>query len=364
MIRSNLDENIFDSFLVEEYPPIGGDYGGNYINIELIKRLIVELFGEEKVEKLKTDTKNEKWKEFEKKIEYLKQDFSEQEPYFCKLDCRLFKDKNAEIKKKLDDYISEYKQKHLQYKYDIRKNQDDKWTLEFPSQIFTDITKEVATKIFKKLEEVNNNVKNALIIFTGAGSKNSNLINYILDFSQETKLNFKIRHTCKPELSILKGAVLFGFQNNIIKKRKSRYTIGIQLHKTWNENVHKNKGIKVYKELEKKYYCGNLFSKFITINEYIEFDQIISHDYVALEKKPSIVFYKTLKYDCTYIDEKDENNNLIIEKFGEVIFDIEKGFDINNRQVKIDMKMGGTYIYINAVYLKNGKNLEITQNFF
>ena len=75
-LNINSKENIFDSFLIEEYPPIGGDYGGNYINEELIKRLIIEIFGEERVEKVKNDIKNEKWKEFETKIEALKKDFS------------------------------------------------------------------------------------------------------------------------------------------------------------------------------------------------------------------------------------------------------------------------------------------------
>ena len=360
-LNINSKENIFDSFLIEEYPPIGGDYGGNYINEELIKRLIIEIFGEERVEKVKNDIKNEKWKEFETKIEALKKDFSSHEPYDCKLDCKLFKDK--ETKKKLDDYITEYNNKQHKYKYQIKRNPDEKWELMFPSQVFVDITKEVSEKIFSKLEEVYNEVKNAQIIFTGAGSKNTNIINYMYDFTKEKNLDFKIGFAYQPEVSILKGSVLFGFQSNIIRKRKSRYTIGIQLHKKWNENLHKNKGKKIYNELKKSYYCSNLFSKFITRNEYIRFDQVISQNYTALEKKPSIIFYKTIKHDCKYIDEKDENNNLIIKKFGEVKFNIENGFDIKNRNVRINLKLGGTYIHATAEYLKNGKKLEIVQNF-
>ena len=64
-----------------------------------------------------------------------------------------------------------------------------------------------------------------------------------------------------------------------------------------------------------------------------------------------------------FIDEKDENNELIIDKFGEIIFDIEEGFDINDRNIRIDMKMGGTKIICSAVYLRNGKHIEITQHF-
>ena len=34
------NENIFDSIIIEEYPPTGKVYGGNYINEEFIKRII------------------------------------------------------------------------------------------------------------------------------------------------------------------------------------------------------------------------------------------------------------------------------------------------------------------------------------
>jgi len=82
---------------------------------------------------------------------------------------------------------------------------------------------------------------------------------------------------------------------------------------------------------------------------------LISKKFTVIKIKPSIVFYKTLKENCTYIDEKDENGQLIIEEFGEVEVDLEKDFDLSKRDVRIDMKIGGTYIYATAVYLKTGK---------
>ena len=45
---------------------------------------------------------------------------------------------------KLDDYISKYNSKN--HKYQISKNK--RWELSFPSQIFSDITKEIAKKFF------------------------------------------------------------------------------------------------------------------------------------------------------------------------------------------------------------------------
>ena len=353
-------KEIFNSALIEEYPPIGGDYGGNAINEEFIKRLIIELFGEEKVKQMKNNSYNEKWDKFEKDIEELKKTFSNYEPVDFKLDCRLFKDKS--IKKKLDDYIKEYNSKELKYKYKIKRDEENKWELVFPSIIFADITKELAEKIFLKLEEIYINVHTADIIVTGAGSKNTNIINYLYDFAKEKKIELNIITTSEPEVAIIQGAVLFGFNNNIIRKRKSKYTIGINAYRSWKEEEHKDKGKKIFNEYDGEI-CSNLFSKFITRNQYINFDEIISKNYLANKVKPLIEFYKTSKENCKYIDEKDENDQLIIEKFGEVEFDIGEDFDEYNRKVRIDMKMGGTYIYASAVYLKTGKELNIIQHF-
>ena len=90
-----------DSELIEEYPPIGGDYGGNYINEEFIKKFIIEIFGEKYVKQLQNDSNNENWDEFERKIKELKQSFDANKPSELRLDCQIFEDDS--INKKLED---------------------------------------------------------------------------------------------------------------------------------------------------------------------------------------------------------------------------------------------------------------------
>ena len=342
--------------LIEEYPPIGGDYGGNYINEEFIKRFIIEIFGEKYVKQLQNDSNNENWDEFERKIEELKKSFDANKPSNQKLDCQIFGDKE------LEDYISEYNSKNHKYKISKSNNNNKKWELLFSSQIFADITKEISEKIFLKIEEIYNNAHTGYIIMTGAGSKNKNISHYFKVFAKEKKMKIDIIKPAQPEVAIIKGAVLFGFKNNLIKKRKAKYTIGIKCSKDWDENLHKNKGIKKKNKL-KGDQCSNLFSKFITINQYVDFDQALSKLYDAIDPNPRIVFYKTLKEDCTFIDEKDENNNLIINEFGNVVFNLGKDYDENNRLIKIDIKLGGTYIVVSAVYLKKKNAIKTIQTF-
>ena len=338
--------------LIEEYPPIGGDYGGNKINEEFIKRLIIPLFGEEKVKELQNNSDDsEDWVKFEKEIEEIKRSCCNNiSSKGLVLDCNLFN--NEADKKTLEYYISEYEKKDSTYRYKIQKKRN--WNLEFPSQIFIDIVEELSQKIFLKIEEIYNNAHTGYIIFTGAGSKNQVLINYIYNYAKEKKIEIFITPSIQPEIAIIKGSVLFGFQNNIIRKRKAKYTLGIKMAYEWKQK-YEGKGIKKYEELDKKYYWTNLFNKFYTINEHIEFNKKIIREFKATNPNPELIFYKTNKKDCTYIDEKDENGNLIIEEFAKVKYNIED-FDINKNEVIIEMKLGGTYIDVCVTYKKIEKN--------
>ena len=88
---------------------------------------------------------------------------------------------------------------------------------------------------------------------TGAGSKNSLISNYLYEFAKEKNMKIEITNPPQPEISIIKGAVLFGFQSNIIRKRKSKYSIGIETDKSWDVKF-EGKGKKIYNEAKKNIY--------------------------------------------------------------------------------------------------------------
>ena len=66
------------------------------------------------------------------------------------------------------------------------------------------------------------------------------------------------------------------------------------MQQPWDDNLYKDKGKKEYVELMKRDECTNLFSKFITRNDYILFDQIITKYFYAETKIPKIIFYRNL----------------------------------------------------------------------
>ena len=75
------------------------------------------------------------------------------------------------------------------------------------------------------------------------------------------------------------------------------------------------------------------------------------------DPKCHIILYKTNKIDAKYIDEKDEKGNNILSKFGEIFFDIGDSFDPNNKDIQIELKLGGTFITAKATHIYSSKEV-------
>ena len=71
---------------------------------------------------------------------------------------------------------------------------------------------------------------------------------------------------------------------------------------------------------------------------------------------PSIIIdlYKTEKENVTFCDEKENGKN-VTQKFGELYIEVKDGFDPFENSVGVDMKMGGTFISMSAIFVKTGK---------
>ena len=209
---------------IEVYQPLGGNYGLDYINEEFIKRLIVEIFGEQKINDIK-EKADEDWDKFKNDIEKLKK-YADSYGNLLEnkeLDCRLF---GYDSGKSLDDYIKDYNQKNHKYKYEIKKSQNRNynWELLIPNKIFLNVYEEISYKIFLFIEEIYNDIHTGHILFLGTVSPINIIVNFLYDFAKEKKMDISIVVSEAPEKSISFGAVLFGLDNYVIKKRKEQFT--------------------------------------------------------------------------------------------------------------------------------------------
>ena len=345
----------------ELYKPIGGDNGCNKINEWFMDEFIKELFGEECFNNTKKTTclnNYNDWIELEDNIEEFKQKFvnSDQLNSPFKIDLEIFSDYYKDKNIGLTDLINKFNKKHI----DCKLNIDRSWKILFPYKIMEELMLRLFYSISKYIIKIVEYLKSnylyiKYIILTGGGSLNPNLKKMIQE--NECLKNITCVQSRYPKLAISHGAVLYAFDHNIISPRKAKYTFGIKSRKKWNEKKHKYGGNKIFEDDE--YLCENCFSKFITKNEDIRPDQIISKDYIMSFSKVTVELYKTEENNVKFCDEKDKNGKNRVEKFGEFIIDVGNNFDTSKRNAIVKMKMGGTFISAWATYCATGENAKI-----
>ena len=345
----------------ELYEPIGGDNGCNKINEWFMDEYIKELFGEECFNNTKKTTclnNYNDWIELEHKIEDFKQRLVNPDqlnlPY--KIDLEIFSDycnaKNIE----LAELIIKFNKNHI----DCQLNIDRSWKILFPYKIMEDLMFRLVNKILEYIINIVqsmeiNNVYIKYLILTGGGSL-SPILKQMIEGNEYLK-NIKCVQSRYPKLAISHGAILYAYDHNIISPRKAKYSFGIKARQKWNEEIHRNGGKLIVEDNEN--ICENCFSKFITKNEDIMSDQIITKNYEMAFSKVTVELYKTEENNVYFCDEKDKNGNNKADKFGEFIIDVGNNFNPSKRNAIVKMKMGGTFISAWAIYCATGKNAKI-----
>ena len=258
----------------------------------------------------------------------------------------------------LNHIINKYNQnKEIDLKLNIVRKK--RWIIEFPYKIVYNYISDQANKICQKINDIigkNNKAIKALILVGGYCS-NEVLVSLI---KKGLNNNLYILQPTNPCLSIMEGATIFGKNPSIIKERKAKYTIGMGFRDLWNEDKHSKMGKKVFNYEINKWECKNCFSKFITINQNLKLNDVISHSYKLIGNKTCLFkFYKTKNSDIPiFTFEKG------IELIGECVLDVGK--ENNNpdeNELLVELKFGGTFIDVKAKNLKNGKNIRAKFNF-
>ena len=361
-----------NNHLAEIAGSCGGKYGSNEIDKYIFKEVIMKLFlcndfntfykkykeknniiiGDENYQKAGLF---EDWCELERKIKDFKEgstiskiESKNKYPINCSLFKEIFDD-DTDINDLVEEYNDTINESSLALTV---RNVPKKWIVEFPYEIIFNCMKNQANSISEIINEINSKEEIKAIIFVGGYSSNEILINLI-------KNNLKNLYTflkpSNPSLAIMEGAVIFGIEPSTITGRKAKYTIGAEVSDPWDDKKHSGKGKKFYDESLQDSFCEKCFSKFIEINQNLEFGKEISKIYY-LDKKGSnfiINFYKTKKVDPIFIFEND------VSKIGECRINIVNEFkNKEDRKLKIIMKFGGTFIDVIALHLKSGKSVK------
>ena len=350
--KKKVDNNILK--FEELYPPVGDDLGSNKINEYFIDRVIKPLIGEDNLNQIQKSlygTKDyECWVRFEKSIEEFKKNFNDLDQLHLDylIDCSFFQVIEMNISEKIHNFNNNNKWK-------ITPGRFDKYKIRFPFQIIYDFMVELISRVIELIMPITESIKGInTIIFCGGISVNP-ILYKIFDNSYLRGMHF-IR-AANPEIAISQGSVLFSnLVNDVL--RKAKYTFGINVREKWKDSIHNSGGKKIFDKIEKRYYCENIFSKFITKGDELRPEEIIEKSYIINGPKATIELYKTEENDVLFCDQKDEDGKLKIWKFAEYEIDVGNDYDINEREIIVKMKLGGTFITSMAIYCKTNKKAD------
>ena len=354
-----------DIYIEEVYPPIGGNNGSTYINKKFMEEVIKKLFGKEAYDRL-MEAINDPYERLEiyadycdflESIEEFKTKISEDKSNKKEsrnINCHIFKEFLGK-KEKIDNLIEKFN-KTCRNDWQI-KDYNKNFRIYFPYQIMMDLTKEIIVdKITKYVRKIVFDVPNInSIIFAGSVSKN----NYVISMIEEALSDYELKsYVCTyPSVAVVKGAVIFGLNPYIIRKRISKYTIGIRCSETWDELKHGDHPEKKYYDQEDKCYrCMDIFSTIIQRGQKILADEINVRHYEIISRKSTITFLKSLYLDIKYVDEK----SFFFPKcsqFGSLTFDAGEDFDKKDRDLIIELKFGGTFISGTVKYKKKREKI-------
>ena len=321
-------------------PPSGGAYGSMNINDYLIK-IVEETFTKEKIANL-IKNRYDLWKitldSIEKKKKELRGDESDANNY--KIDIRL---ENVcdpgyfswifgkKCNKKISYGLVEYDNKYLYIPKDIMK----KILLLNINKIINHI---------KKLILDYPNID--LLVLTGGFSKCN-----ILKEEIKKNFNYPYKELIDPEVSIMRGAAIYGIEPNQIISRISPYTIGTNKYsKRKNDTECRNQ----YTD-ECEY-----FDLFIKKGEDIKNNKVIFHYYTPLSEEQNNIWfplYFSVFKDPLYIDNK-------VFKVSEFSMPInEKNIPREERVFELKMEFGSC-ITVSAKNLATDESVTIFANYY
>ena len=365
--------------IIELYPPVGGADGSREINKYIFQEILVKkLFTQEAYDKIEekmkkegeeSDNLKEDFRKIDDDINKFKHTFelNNMNGYY-KIRFEGFKD-GFDDEPKIEELVNNYN-KNIKQDWQIKIRSKNKWILDLPYKIIYDLLKElIVDKASKYIEEITNNLKNRnlnkkevkSIILAGGASSNLSIIQLF----KESLSNLNIVSCDDPEIAVVKGAIYFAKNPFSISQRIAKFSLGIQMLKDWKEKYDNiPEAIKVYDEKDKKWVCLNCFAPFYKKNFPINVsDEGKKREFDMRSQECRIEFFKSDFDGPVYIvGQKDENGNLLTEKFGELIFKVEN-FDEKECGISINIKFGGTFISAQIEELKTKKKFFQTFTF-
>ncbi|XP_028312162.1 heat shock 70 kDa protein 12A-like [Gouania willdenowi] len=225
------------------------------------------------------------------------------------------------------------------------------------------ITKDKLRSFFtESLASISDSVKEILrtglnidyILLVGGYAESEILHRHVIDqFGGQCKVRCPLR----AQEAIVKGAVMFGRNPELVASRKSAYTYGLAVRNRFDESKHR---------VDKKYtnndgvWCDDIFWKLVALDEDVGWDETRDHTLRSTQsdsKDMKFSFYSTEKLNPQYVDEDG------LDKIGSFVVDMPDTTQGLKRQVKLNIRFGFTEMTATATDMDSGCKQSIELDF-
>ncbi len=147
----------------------------------------------------------------------------------------------------------------------------------------------------------------------------------------------------RPQVSVIRGACMFGLNPRSITSRISKLTYGINTLTTYDQARHAEEKKVV---IEGEDFCEDVFDAFVKRGEAVGIDEVHVKTYCPVRARQTvmrIIFYCTEKEQPNFVDEEG------VKQLGELSIDIGRPFQsVDDKTVKVTLIFGATHINATA----------------
>lgn len=219
--------------------------------------------------------------------------------------------------------------------------------MDIPPALMASFFKPLFDKIKNKVKELLEQTKkkigyNAKFIFMVGGFSESPFL------KAEIKKEFEhdsitVLAPKRPQVSVIRGACMFGLNPRLISSRIAKKTYGINTLTTFDPEKHPEEKKVI---IEGEEFCEDVFDAFVKKGESVSVDEIHTKIYCPVRAKQTvmrIIFYCTDSTDVQFVDEDG------VSQLGELSIDIGKaGQTVEDKTVKVTLMFGSTNISATA----------------
>ena len=179
------------------------------------------------------------------------------------------------------------------------------------------------------------------IFMVGGFSESPFLKSQILGRFESDKLQVLVPR--RPQISVVRGACLYGLNPRSITSRIAKKTYGINTLTVFDEELHPASKKVI---IEGEEFCEDVFDAFVRKDDSVSTDEVHTKIYCPVRTRQTImriIFYETELAEVEFIDEQH------VRPLGELAIDIGKiGQSSEEKTVKVTLLFGQTQIYATA----------------